>query len=73
MQGEGGVAGSQPMSTAVLYAGAQKNFGDLTPYDWYICSATNNTFYNDLLSGRSYVLTIMFISAVFGCDFYLSL
>ncbi len=31
MQGEGGVAGSLPMSTAV-YTGAQINFGDLTPY-----------------------------------------
>jgi hypothetical protein len=30
--GEGGVAGSQPMSTAV---GAQINFGDLTPYLTY--------------------------------------
>jgi hypothetical protein len=27
-----GVAGSQPMSTAVLYTVAQINFGDLTPY-----------------------------------------
>ncbi len=29
-EGMGGVAGSQPMSTAV-YTGAQINFGDLTP------------------------------------------
>jgi hypothetical protein len=29
----GGVASSQPMSTAVcMYTGAQINFGDLTPY-----------------------------------------
>ncbi len=37
MRGEGGVAGSQPMSTAVhiMWHGAQINFGDLTPYLTY--------------------------------------
>ncbi len=37
MQGEGGVAGSQPMSTAVLitWHGAQINLGDLPPYLTY--------------------------------------
>jgi hypothetical protein len=34
MQGEGEVAGSQPMSTAV-HIGAQINFGDLNPYFTY--------------------------------------
>ncbi len=29
------VAGSQPMSTAVLYTGAHINFGDLNPYLTY--------------------------------------
>jgi hypothetical protein len=36
--GMGGVAGSQPMSTAVqctMYIGSQINFGDLTPYLTY--------------------------------------
>jgi hypothetical protein len=35
--GGGGVAGSQPMSTAVhrTVTGAQINFGDLTPYLTY--------------------------------------
>jgi hypothetical protein len=34
----GGVAVSQPMSTAVQYTGAQINFGDLTPYLTYGCT-----------------------------------
>ncbi len=36
MRGEGGDAGSQPMSKAVPYTGAQINFGDLTTYLTYI-------------------------------------
>jgi hypothetical protein len=35
MRGEGGVAGSQPMSTVLPYTGAPINFGDLTPYLTY--------------------------------------
>jgi len=36
MRGRGGVAGSQPMSTAVhMERGAQINFGDLPPYLTY--------------------------------------
>ncbi len=37
MRGEGGVAGSRPMSTAVhiMWHGAQINFGDLPPYLTY--------------------------------------
>jgi hypothetical protein len=37
MRGDGGIVGSQPMSTAVhiTWHGAQINFGDLTPYLTY--------------------------------------
>ncbi len=46
-KGGGGVAGSQPMSTAVQYNGAQINFGDLTPYLIYggqVFSAQRNLY-----------------------------
>ncbi len=37
MRGGGGVAGSQPMSTAACPHGGQINCGDLTPYLTYVC------------------------------------
>jgi hypothetical protein len=45
MRGEGEVAGSQPMSTAVTITrhGAQINFGDLTPYLTNDLDAQNQT------------------------------
>jgi hypothetical protein len=52
MRGEEGVAGSQPMSTAVhmtLY-GAQNNFGDQPPYLTYSVTPWRNLENNALSS-----------------------
>jgi hypothetical protein len=49
MRGEGGVAGSHPISTAVQYTGAI-NFGDLTPY-------LTSVRYSLLRGGREPVVT----------------
>ncbi len=47
--GEGGVAGSQPMSTAVHIIGAQINFRDLTPYlTFSFCHVFTRKEFSDL-------------------------
>jgi hypothetical protein len=51
MWGEGGVAGSQPMSTVYEYIGAQINFGDLTPNLTYVCNI--NIVYRKVKSENS--------------------
>jgi hypothetical protein len=49
MWGEGGVAGSQPMNTAV-HMEAKINFGDLTPYLIYANIYSKKVTYNPALA-----------------------